>query len=153
MYKTSNRGNSWLSSNVIFTDKDEHAPPPPYEEVCSMPGHHSVPVHPPQPYGKDHLLLKYLNIYVVILVQLTVMMLYIQLIFAYWRPELLCFTKRYDGYPSLLPTAIFSDARSLRLAPALHVWVPISTPRTTTPSVHAAWFTSSGSDERPPCGK
>ncbi|XP_052709780.1 uncharacterized protein LOC128184374 [Crassostrea angulata] len=38
------------AENLKEPDKDEPAPPPPYEEVCSMPGHHSVPVHPPQPY-------------------------------------------------------------------------------------------------------
>lgn len=57
MYIKSDQGNSWLSFNVIFTDKDEPAPPPPYEEVCTMPGHQSVPVLPPQPYGKDQLVI------------------------------------------------------------------------------------------------
>lgn len=38
------------AENLKEPDKDEPAPPPPYEEVCTMPGHQSVPVLPPQPY-------------------------------------------------------------------------------------------------------
>lgn len=37
----------------MFTDKDDPAPPPPYEEVCSMPGHQAMPTFPPPTYGKD----------------------------------------------------------------------------------------------------
>nr|XP_022345447.1 uncharacterized protein LOC111137994 [Crassostrea virginica] len=37
-------------SSAKEPDKNDPAPPPPYEEVCSMPGHQAMPTFPPPTY-------------------------------------------------------------------------------------------------------